>query len=291
MIVSLKLLLGLVFVLTGGAVFTDWGRKHRTLVISAAVVSVIGSYYLFKDLYDDFKREIVLEISSSQTTSLPVNDAPNISGGSPELNEPVTQSPQPSIALVKLDGRWNGWSYAKDSTGYGVITHTRFKFKKRISFPQYDTPAVKIYSMPTSEWVVIVGQDIDGKETSYHINTKTGDAIFARDDAKNVYWSPSGRYVLSVGGGEVDFLGLVDVTTGLYSRSDSLQYSHNNSNRALFVNGAPLWARGEEFFIVTVHEIQTDDGGREKSGTLGDAGVLRVEVPSLATRRIRKPDW
>jgi len=74
MLVVLKIIgLSIIFVSTGGAVFTDWGRKNRTLLFLAGIVAVIGSTYLIRDIYNDLKIDIKTELR------LQVNPQPPIS--------------------------------------------------------------------------------------------------------------------------------------------------------------------------------------------------------------------
>lgn len=57
MLTALKILsLTIVFVGTAGAVFPEWGRKYRVLALSAAIVAIVGSLYLFRDVWMDLRR-------------------------------------------------------------------------------------------------------------------------------------------------------------------------------------------------------------------------------------------
>jgi hypothetical protein len=55
--------LGALFVLTGGSVFTEWGRRHQLLAVLAGFVAVVGSTYLMREIYDDLKRAMREELS------------------------------------------------------------------------------------------------------------------------------------------------------------------------------------------------------------------------------------
>lgn len=52
-IIALRLALSVIFIITGGAVFTEWGKRNRGLATLAAVIALIGSFYLGKGLYQD----------------------------------------------------------------------------------------------------------------------------------------------------------------------------------------------------------------------------------------------
>lgn len=56
---SLKLLLlAVVFVATGGAVFTEFFRRNRLLASTAAIVAIVGSYYLGVSVYKDLVTDV-----------------------------------------------------------------------------------------------------------------------------------------------------------------------------------------------------------------------------------------
>lgn len=59
MLVSMKLLaLSIIYIVTGGAVFTDLFRRHKALTLLAALVAIIGTYYLGKSIYQDVVTEV-----------------------------------------------------------------------------------------------------------------------------------------------------------------------------------------------------------------------------------------
>jgi hypothetical protein len=54
MLLVAKILMLALFVVTGGAVFTKWGRRHKLSVFVAGAVAIIGSSYLARDIARDF---------------------------------------------------------------------------------------------------------------------------------------------------------------------------------------------------------------------------------------------
>ncbi|MFZ2031637.1 MAG: hypothetical protein WAU68_15095 [Vitreimonas sp.] len=50
---TLKILAAALFVMTGGAVFSDRFRKYRALAIVAALISLAATYYLLRDIVSD----------------------------------------------------------------------------------------------------------------------------------------------------------------------------------------------------------------------------------------------
>src|SRR5450756_841600 len=45
------LLLALTYIATGGAVFSDWGKNHKALVVLAGLVALITTGYFARDRY------------------------------------------------------------------------------------------------------------------------------------------------------------------------------------------------------------------------------------------------
>ena len=48
-------ILAILFVITGGAVFSDWFRRNKALATCAGMVAVVGSYYLFVGILEDLR--------------------------------------------------------------------------------------------------------------------------------------------------------------------------------------------------------------------------------------------
>ena len=68
-------LLSIIFVITGGAVFSGLGRRHKTLVILASIVAAISSVYLLRELYHDLRIQIVGDLSRGTPVQGPTNPA------------------------------------------------------------------------------------------------------------------------------------------------------------------------------------------------------------------------
>jgi len=67
----LKILMAVVFITTGGSVFSEKYRKHRVLAILATIVSIIGAFYLIRSI----KEDIIIEAGKSKFT--PTREEPN----------------------------------------------------------------------------------------------------------------------------------------------------------------------------------------------------------------------
>ena len=94
MLLTLKFLtLATLFVGTGGAVFTEWGRRNQVLVVLAGIVAVAAATYLARDIYEDFKRDLREELvnTPSQRGATPKRSIP-------ELEEPARKPTPPKVA-------------------------------------------------------------------------------------------------------------------------------------------------------------------------------------------------
>ncbi len=56
---TLKLIiLAIIFIITGGAVFSDFFQKHKFMIVLASLMTIISSYFLLKDIISIFDDEI-----------------------------------------------------------------------------------------------------------------------------------------------------------------------------------------------------------------------------------------
>jgi hypothetical protein len=271
-VLMLKLIMAGIFVITGGAVFTDWGRRHKYLIVLSSLVAIVGAYYLAKGVVDDLSP--LINEGADQATGLSASQpvSQSVLSESPdELKRKLANGPQVESRKLAIGESWGIWTYEKMDSKYAILRPASGNYESLIRFPLDDTPEVKIFKALEPAWIVVVGQDIDGKESSYYINTNNGNVIFANDDAKDIFWSPSGRYIVSLGGGEVDFYGILDTATQMYSRSIGIQ----RKGSIFFVKSAPLWNDDEKYFVSTIEEVSED------RMRIMDTMLARVEVPSL----------
>ncbi len=54
-----KIITAIIFIVTGGAVFTEKYRKYKTLVLFASIISIIGAFYLIKSIERDVVGEVI----------------------------------------------------------------------------------------------------------------------------------------------------------------------------------------------------------------------------------------
>lgn len=92
----LKIFLTVIFIATGGAVFSSWGRRHLPLAIMAALVSIIGSYYLLKSIAQDLR-----DIDESQNLGVRTGNE-RISQESSEWRSDAVWSPPDNIETYSL---------------------------------------------------------------------------------------------------------------------------------------------------------------------------------------------
>jgi hypothetical protein len=66
-------LLAVLFIISGGAAFSEYFKGHKFLSLLATAVAIIATFYLFQDIYDDLKQP------SSSTQPPTVPDSPSVS--------------------------------------------------------------------------------------------------------------------------------------------------------------------------------------------------------------------
>ncbi len=49
-------LLAVLFVLSGGAAFSEYFKGHKFISLLAMTIAIIATFYLFQDIYDDLKQ-------------------------------------------------------------------------------------------------------------------------------------------------------------------------------------------------------------------------------------------
>lgn len=67
--VLMKVVSIIAFIITGGAVFSSWGRRHPALAMMAASIALVGSYYTFKSIAQDLQDASAEGVSNERASS------------------------------------------------------------------------------------------------------------------------------------------------------------------------------------------------------------------------------
>jgi hypothetical protein len=103
MITSVKLfILALLFVVTGGALFSDWARRRPVLVALASLISILGAFYLFRDVYDDLKSEVATMIGQGSSATEGAIDDGSVAGDGSFIGPSSVWSPPQNVDLYSL---------------------------------------------------------------------------------------------------------------------------------------------------------------------------------------------
>lgn len=274
LLMLLKLIALLLFVFSGGAVFTDWGRRNKWLAIAAGTIAIVGSYYLAKDVWSDLTANHRSPTSENQS-----------SGNS---NSPANKTEQYSASLSAeykeiLLGRTSGpWSYSKDSTGsYGRVTLMKKEFSPPVVFQHSDVRKIWVWELSGSSTSAITGIDGDGLHTTFYVDRKAMTSVFSKDTANlGVFWSPSGRYVMSINSYEGVHISLLDSQLGIYRNGALLEA---NGNPLLAVS-SPAWADDERHVLLSATEVVDPWSTKPNSGQNVDTHLLQIDVPSLKSK-------
>ncbi|WP_299625152.1 hypothetical protein [Pelagibius sp.] len=80
MLLAAKIFIAVLFVVTGGAVFTNWGRRHRVLVAIAGIFAIAASYFLVNDIVSEFDKHLSHSERQVEDVENSVNTAPDCLG-------------------------------------------------------------------------------------------------------------------------------------------------------------------------------------------------------------------
>jgi formylglycine-generating enzyme required for sulfatase activity len=62
---TLKLfILAIIFVLTSGALFSDFFKKHKFLTFLAAIMAIISSFFLLQDIMSSIKKDVIADLKN-----------------------------------------------------------------------------------------------------------------------------------------------------------------------------------------------------------------------------------
>ncbi|MDM8566075.1 formylglycine-generating enzyme family protein [Candidatus Halobeggiatoa sp. HSG11] len=107
---TLKLIiLAIVFVLSGGAAFSEYFRGHKKLSFLATVIAIIATFYLFNDILEDVKEQVSNGNESTTTqppASKPAIQPPVITEVEPPVSALPTQvvtKPEPPVKIIDGD--------------------------------------------------------------------------------------------------------------------------------------------------------------------------------------------
>jgi hypothetical protein len=143
--------------------------------------------------------------------------------------------------------------------------------------PQY-VSQVSVFAAGNSEWVAVVGDDIDGQDPTFLANTRTLEMIPTQETATAIFFSPSAKYLIIRNQYEGNYFRLLDTETGIYNQT-SISSSFGNIFQ---LESAPVWTGDEEFFIVRATEREDPwNPNNPNRGRLVGTKTLKFEVPSL----------
>lgn len=267
MLVAAKIIFAMLFVITGGAVFTEWGRRHKFLVFAASAIALLGAYYLADDIYNDIKN---LTTNRENSVSYSKSDEEANIQKSIEIN-------YSEIGLQKEVGKWR-YNLSDEDGGLAVVKYNGKDFVPPIEFDRKGVNIVRVYSEQGGQWAAVVGMDIDGLRETYYADIEAKRAIFSKDSLEGgAYWSPSKRYMVTLNTYEGMWLSLLDTSLETYRNGDLLVRGDN----PLFGEGLPLWPEHEKYFLLRVTERVDPWTTKPNRGRVVDTHLLRVELPSL----------
>jgi hypothetical protein len=185
------LLLAILFVISGGALFTDWAKKHKLLVLLASIFSIAAAYYLFRDIYNDLKRDVSEDLTGPRTIS---TESPAAEPTVRSYRDDFTASSHQAKEFRLKRGESSGaWTYTNE--GYVRLNGDSIT-SIGILFYAADVPEVMI-SQPTDDWAAVVGYDQDGLWKYYVVDIEKKRSVVSSGPPHKIYWSPNLKYLVA----------------------------------------------------------------------------------------------
>ncbi|MFK5970128.1 MAG: formylglycine-generating enzyme family protein [Candidatus Marithrix sp.] len=131
------IILAIVFVLSGGAAFSEYFRGHKKLSFLATVIAIIATFYLFEDIWEDIEEKIsqnkdsTITQVSNPSIQLPVITKPELPVSS--LSTQIVTKPSSTIKIT--EGNFTAYFQPKKNE---FETTTDFTNRKRELLNQFN---------------------------------------------------------------------------------------------------------------------------------------------------------
>ena len=146
---------------------------------------------------------------------------------------------------LALGGSGEGFEFASS----GDVSYRGAPFRPRVNFTPGMTPEILV-SLPDSMGVAAaIGLDSDGQRSFFILHLTEGRSVFCKAPARNLYWSPDRRHVISLNVYEGQYFSSVDLKTDSFKSSDFL----DRDDTLWYIEGQPKWSPdGQSLFAKAV---------------------------------------
>ena len=186
-------------------------------------------------------------------------------------------SPSAREFLVPMGSDRGDFSYSAD----GTVFFRGASFRPSVQFRPDSVPEVLVSIPPSGEVAAVVGLDADGHRSFYLVHLRERRSVWCKAPAKDLYWSPDERYLVTLNAYEGQYFASVDTKT------DAVRIGEFLSGPATLwhIEGKAKWSRdGKTLFAKAVEEVDpysADDPEKAVRETPLDTFLIRVDVKSL----------
>ena len=164
----------------------------------------------------------------------------------------------------------------------GDVSYKGASFRPRVHFTPDATPEVLISVPPFGAVAAVVGLDSDGQRSFFLLHLDELRSIFCNAPARDLYWSPDERHLLTLNVYEGQYFSTVDTATDAFKSSDFLA----RNDRLWYVEGRAKWSTdGRVLFakaVETQNAYEAKDFQKAVAQTPLDTFLISVDVESLA---------
>jgi len=168
-----------------------------------------------------------------------------------------------------------------DFANSGDVSYKGASFHPRVHFTPGSTPEILVSVPPFGAVAAVVGLDADGQRSFFLVHLDERRGIFCNAPARDLYWSPNRRHLLSLNVYEGQYFSSIDTATDAFKTSDFL--GHNGT--LWYVEGRAKWSTdGRVLFAKAVespNEYEAKDPQKTVDQTPLDTFLISVDVESL----------
>jgi hypothetical protein len=238
----------------------------RTVVAIVGFVSALIAIFTFATGWVSL-RDVIAALRSSPAAGSP---ASVLDLASPDLVPSLTAR----TFEVGLGKALNGFSYSTN----GDVRYDGRDFRPRVHFTPADTPAILVSQPQNVRFVTILGLDRDGQRSLFVVHVDQFYSIFAKQPARDVYWSPDRKHVVTLNVYEAQWFASIDLASGAVVDGPTL----GTKDTLWYVEGDLRWTRSGSAFLAKVVETENEyEGGDINKGPL-NTFPIKVDVASLS---------
>jgi hypothetical protein len=148
-----------------------------------------------------------------------------------------------------------------------------------VYFTPGDTPEVLISLPDELSFAGIIGLDSDGQRSFFVASLTDRHSIFCKAPARQLYWSPDQRWVVSLNVYEGQYFSSVDLDTGAVKTSRPLGLR----DTLWYVEGNLRWSPDGRYFLAKIVETKDPyEDPRKVNDTPVNAFPARVNVQTMS---------